>query len=137
MSEDKTCFIDTNIWLYAFTDNDADKKERAQALIKASQPIVSLQVINEICVNLLKRAKFQESQLTELIETFYSKYEVVEFDKELLLSASQLRQEYALSYWDSLIVVAALVSGAKHLYSEDMQHGLVIRKHLTITNPFK
>jgi predicted nucleic acid-binding protein len=62
---------------------------------------------------------------------------VVEAQKGLLLSASQLRQEYAFSYWDSMIVAAALVSGVKTLYSEDMQHGLTIKEELKIVNPFK
>jgi predicted nucleic acid-binding protein len=137
MPENETCFIDSNIWLYAFTDDDAKKKNVAQALIKASQPIVSVQVINEVCVNLIKRAKFPEAQISELIETFYQKYDVVEINKGLLLSASQLRQEHAISYWDSLIVAAALASEVKKLYSEDMQHGQVIRETLQIVNPFK
>ena len=137
MPENESCFIDTNIWLYAFTEDDADKKDIAQALIKTSRPIVRVQVINEICVNLVKRAKFPETQIGELIETFYQKYEVVNMEKGVLLSASQLRQEYPFSYWDSLIVAAALASDVETLYSEDMQHGFVVRESLKIVNPFK
>lgn len=137
MPDDKIGFIDTNLWLYAFTDDDARKKDISQALIQSLRPVVSSQVINEICVNLIKRAKFPEAQIGELIDTFYRKYEVVEVQKELLLSASRLRQDYALSYWDSLIVAAALSSGAPTLYSEDMQHELLIADKLRIINPFK
>lgn len=137
MPEIEACFIDTNVWLYAFTDDDTLKKEVAQALIKASQPVISVQVINETCVNLIKRAKFPETQIGELVETFYQKYEVIDVQKGLLLSASQLRQEYSFSYWDSMIVAAALTSGVKILYSEDMQNGLVIHESLKIINPFK
>lgn len=137
MPADKTGFIDTNIWLYAFTDDDARKKDISQALIQSLRPVVSSQVINEICVNLIKRANFPETQIGELIETFYQKYEVIEVQKELLLSASRLRQDYALSYWDSLVVAAALSSGAPTLYSEDMQHELLIADSLRIINPFK
>jgi len=137
MPVNETCFIDTNIWLYAFTDDDTLKKEAAQALIKASLPVISVQVINETCVNLIKRAKFPETKISELVETFYQRCDVIEVQKGLLLSASQLRQEYALSYWDSIIVAAAFVSGVKTLYSEDMQDGLVIHESLKIINPFK
>ncbi len=83
MPESESCFIDTNIWLYAFTDDNAQKKDVAQALIKASQPVISGQVINEICVNLIKRAKFPEAQISELIETFYQKYDVIEVNLSL------------------------------------------------------
>lgn len=137
MPDNEPCFIDTNVWLYAFLDGDLHKKEGAQALINGSQPVISAQVINEVCVNLIKRANFPETQIGELIETFYRKYNVIETQKELLRSASQLRQEYKLFYWDSMIIAAALVSGVKQLYSEDMQDGLFIRESLKIINPFK
>ncbi len=137
MPENEACFIDSNIWLYAFTDDNLKKKDVAQALITTSQPVISVQVINEVCVNLIKRANFPEAQINELIETFYEKYDVIELHKGLLLSASKLRQEHAFSYWDSIIVAAALASDVKRLYSEDMQHGLLIREILQIVNPFK
>jgi predicted nucleic acid-binding protein len=137
MPDNETCFIDSNIWLYAFTDNDTQKKEVAQALIKTSKPVVSTQVINETCVNLIKRSKFPETRISELIKTFFEKYDVIELQKGLLLTASQLRLEYAFSFWDSIIVAAALISGVKTLYSEDMQDGLVVHDSLKIINPFK
>lgn len=130
------CFIDTNIWLYAFSDDDVRKKEIAQSLIKTSQPIISSQVLNEICVNLIRQAKFPEPKIHNLIESFYAQYEVVESHRELLILASQLRQQYALSYWDSLIVAAALDAGVKKRYSEDMQDGLIILNTVKIINPF-
>ena len=54
-------------------------------------------------------------------------------DKEL--TASELRTEYKLSYWDSLIVATALRINAQVLYSEDMQDSQTIEK-VTIRNPF-
>jgi predicted nucleic acid-binding protein len=48
-----------------------------------------------------------------------------------------LREEYSLSFWDSLIVSAAFLAGAEIIYSEDMQDGLVIRESLQVINPFK
>ena len=54
-----------------------------------------------------------------------------------MLSASELREAYCLSYWDSLIVTTALESGAAILYSEDLQDGLWINARLQIINPFR
>ena len=42
---------------------------------------------------------------------------------------------YGYSFYDSLIVAAAIESGCKTLYSEDLQHGQQIGD-LTIRNPF-
>jgi predicted nucleic acid-binding protein len=137
---DKTpepCFVDTNIWLYAFIEgNETEKSMASRELIRACQPVLSVQVINEICVNLIKKAGFTEEQIQELINSFYEKYPVIEFDQELLLSASNLRQNYKLSFWDSLIIASALLGKVHTLYSEDFQHGQVIKQSVRILNPF-
>jgi predicted nucleic acid-binding protein len=131
------CFIDTNIWLYAFIEaDDTAKSAPARTLIQESEPVVSTQVINEVCVNLLRRANFTEEQVSRLVESFYEKYQVIELTKSVLLMASQLRQRYSLSFWDSTIVASALSAGVSVLYSEDMQHGLTIEEQLQVRNPF-
>lgn len=131
------CFIDTNIWLYAFIEtDDTTKSATARTLIQESEPVVSTQVINEVCVNLLRRANFTEEQVSRLIESFYEKYRVIELTESVLLAASQLRRCYSLSFWDSTIVATALSAGVSVLYSEDMQHGLIIEGQLRVRNPF-
>ena len=135
------CFVDTNIWLYAFVENGhepsaATKGQIARALLREIKPVISTQVVNEVCVNLLRQAHFTEEQIRQLIEAFYEKYPVVASTRATLLIASSLRERYSLSYWDSTIVAAALEVGARVLYSEDMQHGLRIEGRLEIRNPF-
>ena len=132
-----TCFIDTNIWLYAFIEgDDSVKSAAARMLIQETDPVISTQVINEVFVNLLRRANFSEEQVYRLIESFYEKYPVIELSKSGLLTASQLRQRYSLSFWDSTIVASALRAGVSVLYSEDMQHGVTIEERLDVRNPF-
>jgi len=132
-------FIDTNVWLYAFiVGQDPQKTARArQAIQTASTIIVSTQVINEVCVHLMKREHYTEDQTRAVINDFYRRYTVIELDQPILLTASELREQYRLSYWDGFIVACALTGGASSLYSEDMHDGLVIHSHLTIVNPFK
>ena len=138
-TEPPSCFVDTNIWLYAFVEGDDLRKSAdAKSLLEASGTvIVSPQVINEECVNLIKKAQFSEQQVQQLIESFYAKYVVVEVSKALLLKASGLREQYAFSLWDSTIVSSALHAGASVLYSEDMQAGLVVENRVRIINPFE
>jgi len=137
MPENSLCFVDTNVWLYALIESeDKAKRKTARALILQSVPVVSTQVINEVCVNLLKKTTISEEGISQLIESFYAKYPVVEIDKIILLAASRLRQRYTLSYWDSIIVACALASETATLYTEDMQDGLVIEEKLEIVNPF-
>jgi predicted nucleic acid-binding protein len=48
----------------------------------------------------------------------------------------EICERYKFSFYDSVIVAAALIVGAKVLYSEDLQHGQVIDRQLRIVNPF-
>ena len=131
------CFIDTNIWFYSFVEqDDPAKSQKARELIRAVRPVVSTQVISEVCANLLKKAHMAEDTLAEVIASFYDAYVVVAIDQAVLLDASRLRKRHSFSYWDSLIVSSALAGGCKVLYSEDMQHKLVIDQRLTVLNPF-
>ena len=136
MPDKPVAFIDTNIWLYALLDTgEVEKSSRAKDAITRTESILSVQVINELCVNLIKKAGFTEEQISHLIEALYEKYPIIEMDESILLDASQLRQEYALSFWDSTVVACALAADVEILYSEDMQNGLVIRETLEIKNP--
>jgi predicted nucleic acid-binding protein len=61
----------------------------------------------------------------------------LEFNENILLKAADLRNQHKISFWDSLIVSAALSVKIEILLSEDMQHGLVIENTLEIVNPFR
>lgn len=134
----ENCFVDSNVWLYAFVtdENEAQKTATATALIGQTTPVISTQVVNEVCVNLIRKADFTETQIRRLLASFYVKYRVVRLNRSIFEAASQLREQYSLSYWDSNIVAAALEAQVKVLYSEDMHNGLVVNKQLQIVNPF-
>jgi len=136
-----TSFLDSNIWLYAFTKTPEKEHKRKRRLAKKtigeSNVVISGQVINETCVNLIKKADLSEEAIQALISSFYGKYSVVEIEKNVLIHASQLREKYSFAFWDSIIVSAALSAGCKTLYSEDMQDGLEIEGSLRIVNPFR
>lgn len=131
------CFIDSNVWIYALTidQNYSNNHDIARSLIERTGVVVSTQVINEVCVNLLKKFLFNEDQIKDLVFSFYQRYRVVTFNREVLLEASSLRGQYSFSFWDSLIVASALYAGVNTLYSEDMQDGLVVSERLKIVNP--
>jgi len=137
-------FFDSNIWLYRFlfapdSDNSEEirKHNISTNLTNSERILLSTQVINEVCAVLLKKAKIREIQLKKIIQEFYQGCIVIEIDYNIIFTASDLRIQYNLSFWDSLIVASALAGGADTLYSEDMQHGLTVSEQLTIINPFK
>jgi predicted nucleic acid-binding protein len=94
------------------------------------------QVIRETCSNLLKKSAYPEDAIQRLVRGWYRDCEVFPSSAAQHLRASTLRERHSFSYWDSLIVAAALDAGCSTLYSEDMQHGQVIDCQMTLINPF-
>lgn len=133
-------FIDSNLWLYALAKHpasgDARHEQALRAILSLESPVLSTQVIREVSRNLLKKQQISEDELCGYIQDWHNECEVVMPDLTQELIASKLRVKHRLSYWDSLIVSAALSAHCCWLYSEDMQHGLVIENRLTILNPF-
>jgi predicted nucleic acid-binding protein len=131
-------FVDSNIWLYSLIQpGDVNKHQQSlNFLLQLSRPVINSQVIREICSNLKKKTSLPEDQLCTLIDGWYQDCNVVHSNAAQHLLASRLRKSFSFSYWDSLIVAAAINSNCVILYSEDMQHGLVIDGKLTILNPF-
>lgn len=139
MTENFKSFADSNIWLYNFiAGQDAEKSLKAKKLIEENKDNISIstQVINEVCANLVKKEKFDELRIGQLVARFYFDYVVVELNEKILLAASELRSRYSISFWDGFIVASALAANAEILYSEDMQNGLMVENKLKIVNPF-
>lgn len=85
-------------------------------------------------------AKAQLSELIERVqrgeEIIFSTFTLVPIDVSLVIAAAERTQREMVSFWDSLILEAALSGGATRLFSEDPQDGRVLSR-LTIENPFR
>ena len=135
---DSTYFIDTNIWLYSFIESqNREKTKIARRIIKECEIVISTQIINEICVNLIKKANFSEGRIQNLIESLFRKFTVFELSQDILLMASKIRAQHSFSFWDSIVAASGLDCDADYLISEDMQDGFKLENELTIINPFK
>lgn len=142
VDESQQSFIDSNIWLYRFIINprdiDAISKQEIATTIKNYQNIlISTQVVNEVCANLIRKAGFNNAQIQILLEELKQGCEILPVSLETLQFAVKLRAQYLLSFWDSLIVASAVLGDASTLYSEDMQDGLILENTLQIVNPFR
>ncbi len=82
------CFADSNIFLYAFMANDGEKSEKAFSIIKQPSIILSTQVMNEICVNLIKKSKYTNDDIVQLVKNINDKYQVVTVDTDTILKAA-------------------------------------------------
>lgn len=131
-------FIDSNIWVYFFAEDDHPKTSIVVEFFADSAAksvfITSCQVVNEVS-NVLKRFGLSEEKLRIVIEKMTDLCLIQELSKEVSLLASTLRENYSFSFWDSIIVATAKTAECDLLISEDMHDGLTIGE-LTIRNIF-
>ena len=129
-------FVDSNIWLYAFMDATTPKHAMADALLTQSGIVLSTQVVNEVCSNLIRKAGYTETEIQQTLQNLQTNYPILDVSFASIQQASILRDKSRLSYWDSLILATAMAANCSVVYSEDMQHGLLVEKRLAIHNPF-
>lgn len=127
--------IDSNIAFYAL-EQGGQKARAAKAVVKAAD-FISVQVLNEYASSARRKLRRSWSEIDhdiDIIRLTVPKVHAIEAPASR--EAIRIAERYQLSFYDSLMVAVALENGATTLYSEDMQHGLVIDDRLTITNPF-
>ena len=134
-------FFDTNILVYLFDAGAPAKQRRARELLgthtRAGETLLSTQILQEFYVAVSRKlstpldfdAAYEALRELAVMPT-------VRIDIPLILSAVQLSRVRKLSFWDALVIRAAIEGGATTLYSEDLQHGQVIARQLRISNPF-
>ena len=132
-------FLDTNIVVYLFDTDSPIKQRRAREILSGGDRgriIISTQVLEEFYVCVTRKlaepldAKVAYRAVKDLAALF-----VLQIDVAMIFSAISRSQRDQLSFWDSLIIEAAIVGGATILYSEDLQHGRRI-ENIRIENPF-
>jgi predicted nucleic acid-binding protein len=135
-------FIDSNIWIYALIESKEEEAKRdkiiafLEELKNKSRILISVQVLNEFHWILKRKYNIDEIEIREKVTNGILKIvSVVPLDLKNYKTAYKIRDNYSFSYWDSLIIASALEKGCDTLYSEDMQHNLVIENKLTIKNP--
>jgi len=142
MKAEGTVFLDTNIFVYAFLASEPRKRAKAIDLIEAclgsGRGSVSYQVVQEF-VN-VARKKFatalNASDCKAFIDAAMQPLNRVASSTSLIHTALDLQDELRYSFYDCLMVAAALQSGADILYTEDLQHWQLVRGTLRIVNPF-
>lgn len=134
-------FVDTNILVYA-EDRDAKAKhEIARELVLGlwddRQGVLSIQVLQEFYVTVTRKLKrpLRGSGALDIVREYLT-WTIVDNTGSLLVEAAELQQHAQLSFWDAMILQAALNAGCDRLYSEDFNAGQRFGE-LVIVNPFK
>jgi len=139
-------FIDTNIYIYALAESQDQKDESKRSialsvfetLIQSQTIVTSTQVLNEFHSNLVKKFKLDDVAVFNIVEQNILPISLIApIGFQTYQLVFNLRLQYSVSFWDSLIVASALENNCTTLYSEDMQHQQKIENQLLIINPFK
>ncbi len=102
-----------------------------------SGPSISVQLLNEFLNVSLRKRGLPWDEIEELLAAINSlAAHVRPMDMQLHRRGREISKRYRLGVYDSMIIASALLDDCDILYSEDMQHGLVIDNRLTIVNPF-
>jgi predicted nucleic acid-binding protein len=126
-------FFDTNVLLYLIS-GDRAKADRAEALLGAGG-VISVQVLNEFASVAMRKAGLQLAEIREILSAVRAACSVEPLSVETHDLACELVERFRLSFYDGLIIAAAILAKCSIVYSEDMQHGQSIRE-VTIRNPF-
>ena len=134
-------FFDTNVLVYLFDADAPAKRSRARALFQvhaeAGDILLSTQVLQEFYVTVTRKlARPLDAAAAAEAAANFAELPLVNIDSKLVLSAIHRSRGSQLSFWDALVVQAAIEGHASTLYSEDMQHGQIF-DGLKVVNPFK
>lgn len=127
-------FIDTNVLLYLLSA-DTDKADHAETIVQ-NGGLISVQVLNEMANVAHRKLAMSWVEVIEVLVLIRSMCPTVPLTIEIHDRGMFVAERYQLSVYDAMIVAAALVAGCEILYSEDMQHGLLIDNQVKIINPF-
>ncbi len=131
-------FFDTNVLVYCTDSASPRKQARARELVAeaaaAGEAATSTQVLIELFHTLTRKQKMP-ADIAQALTQAYSGWPVVGSDVSLVEAAIGRSVRHQWSIWDAMVIEAASRSGARTLYTEDLQHGMQIGA-MTVVDPF-
>ena len=133
--KDRKCFLDTNILLYCYAQNELVKRPIALEVASNVHTFISTQVVKETCNILSKKLKLSWQEIEWVVDEIEANNEIVQVQISTIRKGIFLADRYKLQWFNSIIVAAAISADCSILYSEDLQNGFKI-ENLEIINPF-
>ena len=130
-------FIDTNILVYSMDNHNKLKKKKCRDLLRKAhhdlQGVISTQVMQEFYVAAVKKLKADPLIVKDIIHSL-DRFETVTITPEIINEAIDCSIISRISFWDALIISAAQGARCEKIWTEDLNHGQIIRGVL-IENP--
>jgi predicted nucleic acid-binding protein len=128
-------FFDTSVLLYLFS-TDVAKADRTEKLL-AKRGVISVQVLSEFTSVSRRKLGMAWDELRDAVDSIRGLCRVEPLTEQAYDVAFEVAAQYELSWYDGMIVAAALLAECSTLYSEDMHDGLRIKRALKVVNPFR
>jgi len=132
-------FIDSNVLVYLFDETDSAKRSTARRLVErgleSGEGCISFQVVQETLHVVIRKLGASPDDARRLLESVLAPLWRVLPSADLYRRGIEIQARYRLSFFDALIVAAALEAGCTRLWSEDLQDGQRFDR-LTVRNPF-
>ena len=129
-------FIDTNIFIYLYSEDEPNKKSLCIEYLQNHDCITSTQAINELSNVLTRKWKLPAKDVKNVISEIQSSCRIELINIEVITRALSIHEKYGYSYYDCLMLSAAILNGCYYIFSEDMQDGQKI-DGLEIVNIFQ
>jgi predicted nucleic acid-binding protein len=127
-------FLDTNVFVYTQSKNEQEKRDIALNALEKYNCHTSTQVFNEVSNIMLK---MPINEVKEIITAINDSCEVNIITFETVQKALDIKKQYDYSYYDSLILAAAVMGDCEYVCSEDLHDGQMIDNKVEIVNIFK
>jgi len=132
-------FIDSNIFIYAYTGDDDQKHTISRDLLRYhvsnNDIILSVQILNEF-YSVMSRYNYPHDEIKICLNEIIGQVKVMPLTLGTFKQCIIIKEKYGYSWWDSLVLASAIENDCKILYSEDMQSNQIIENRLMIVNPF-
>ena len=128
-------FFDTNVLLYIASE-DAAKAERAEEIV-GSGGSISVQVLNELTNVCRRKMRLAWPETHAFLSPLRGLLTIHPVTVDTHDTGLALAKRYNLSIYDAMIAASALDADCDTLWSEDMQHGMILDERLRIANPFR
>jgi predicted nucleic acid-binding protein len=129
-------FVDTNILVYLYSNTDETKRQRAYHKLEQYDCQISTQVLYDFSHVFIKKWKFPVDRIQGFINQICSYCDTMYITEQTIEKALGLNKKYGYSYYDCLMLAAAIQRGCQYLLTEDMSDEQVIEDILTINNIF-
>ena len=130
----ETPFLDTNVLLYLLSADPAKADVAEELLSKGG--IISVQVLSEFTSVCSRKLKMSYGEIREILTTIKMVLDVRDLTQTTHETALDIAERYGYSFYDSMILSAAIDAGCVLIYTEDLHSGQHIQDRLLIVNPF-